>query len=118
MDLGLAIQKHAEWKYKFRAAMSASEPMDAAAISKDNCCEVGKWLHGEAKDLHGHLASHAKCVAAHAAFHAEAGKVAAVINAKKNDEAEHMLGAGTPYAEASRKVGVAFIELKNDLENR
>jgi methyl-accepting chemotaxis protein len=115
MDLNVAIQKHAEWKYKFRAAMTASDQMDVATISKDNCCEVGKWLHGEAKDLHGHLASHAKCVEAHAAFHAEAGKVAAVINAKKNDEAEQMLAAGTPYAEASRKVGVAIIEFKNDI---
>jgi len=23
--------------------------MDAATISKDNCCDLGKWLHGEAK---------------------------------------------------------------------
>jgi methyl-accepting chemotaxis protein len=117
MDLNLAIQKHAEWKYKFRAAMTANEPMDVATISKDNCCEIGKWLHGAAKDQHGHLASHGRCVAAHAAFHSEAGKIATLINAKKHDEAEHMLGTGTAYAEASRKVGVAIIELKNEIEH-
>jgi len=116
VDLNLAIQKHAEWKYKFRAAMTAPDPMDVATISKDDCCEIGKWLHGEAKTLHGRLASHAKCLAAHAAFHAEAGKIAALINAKKHDEAEKMLGAGTSYAEASRKVGIAIIELKNEIE--
>ena len=116
MDLNIAVQKHAEWKYKFRTAMTHPEPMDVATISKDDCCEIGKWLHGEAKAKHGQLASYLKCVSAHAAFHQEAGKIAALINSKKNDEAEHALAAGTPYAEASRKVGVAIIELKNDID--
>ncbi|MGA2831438.1 MAG: CZB domain-containing protein [Terracidiphilus sp.] len=115
MDLNLAIQKHAEWKFKFRTAMSTREPMDVASISKDDCCEIGKWLHGEAKAKHGQLAAYAKCVSAHAAFHQEAGKIAALINSKKNDEAEQMLASGTPYHEASKRVGVAIIELKNDI---
>ncbi|MFY9853540.1 MAG: CZB domain-containing protein [Terracidiphilus sp.] len=111
----MAIQKHAEWKYKFRAAMSAHEPMDVDTISKDNCCEIRKWLHGDAKVKHGNLASYSKCVSAHAAFHHEAGKVADKINQKKNDEAEQMLASGTPYHEASKKVGVAIVELKIDI---
>ncbi len=113
MDLNLAIQKHAEWKYKFRTAMEKHEPMDAATIAKDNCCEIGKWLHGEAKAKHGHLASYAKCLSAHAAFHIEAGKIAALINSQKKEEAERMLSSGTPYHEASKRVGIAIIELKN-----
>ncbi len=113
MDLNLAIQKHAEWKYKFRAAMDSHELMDVATIAKDNCCEIGKWLHGEARDKHGQLGSYAKCLAAHAAFHAEAGKIATLINSQKKDEAEQMLAAGTAYHEASKRVGVAIIELKN-----
>lgn len=113
MDLNMAIQKHAEWKYKFRTAMTTLEPMDVATISKDNCCEIGKWLHGEAKASHGHLGGYAKCLSAHAAFHIEAGKIAALINSHKTDEAERMLASGTPYHEASKRVGVAIIELKN-----
>jgi methyl-accepting chemotaxis protein len=115
VDLNLAIQKHAEWKYKFRAAMTTLEPMDVNTISKDHLCEIGKWLHGEGKDRHGHLGSYAKCLAAHAAFHAEAGKIAALINARKKEEAEKMLAPGTGYAEASKRVGVAIIELKNEI---
>jgi methyl-accepting chemotaxis protein len=87
--------------------------MDAAAISKDNNCEFGKWLHGEAKALYGKEDSYAKCVAGHAAFHVEAGKVAAAINAKKMDEAERMMAAGSNYAQASKNVGISIIELKN-----
>lgn len=115
MDLNLAIQKHAEWKYKFRKAMTTPEPLDVATISKDNCCEIGKWLHGEAKTKHGHLASFSKCLSAHEGFHLEAGRIAAMINSQNMDEADQMLAAGTPYAEASKKVGIAIIELKNDI---
>ncbi|MGD0938370.1 MAG: CZB domain-containing protein [Terracidiphilus sp.] len=115
MDLNLAIQKHAEWKYRFRTAMATHELMDVASISKDNCCEMGKWLHGEAKTLHGRLKNYATCVSAHAAFHGEAGKIATLINARKKNEAERLLGTGTPYHEASKRVGVAIIELKHEI---
>jgi len=115
VDFSIAIQKPAEWKYKVRSAMISLEPMDVATISKDNCCDIGKWLHGEAKTLYGHLAGYEKCLSAHAAFHVEAGKIAALINSKKKDEVEHQLASGTPYAEASKKVGVAIVELKNEI---
>lgn len=115
MDLDSVIQKHAEWKFKFRNALHNSEQMDAPAISKDNNCEFGKWLHGEAKAQFGTRPGYAKCVADHAAFHVEAGKVAVAINAKKADEAERMLALGTSYSEASKRVSVSIIELKNQI---
>lgn len=114
MDLEQAIQKHSEWKIKFRTAISKQETMDAATVSKDNCCELGKWLHGEAKPQFGHLASHAECISKHAAFHIEAGKVAAAINLKKYAEAEQMISAATPYTSASTAVAGAILKLKKE----
>lgn len=114
MNLEGAIGKHAEWKMKFRNAISKQETMDAATISKDNCCELGKWLHGEGKTTFGRLASHAACLQKHAAFHVEAGKVASTINAKKYVEAEAMIGSGTPYANISSSTGVAIMQLKKE----
>lgn len=114
MDLNQAIDRHAEWKTKFRRAISGHETMDAEAISKDNVCELGKWLYGEAKGKFGKYGSHAECVAKHAAFHAEAGKIARAINAKKFAEAEAMLNSGTPYANASSAVGLAILHLKKE----
>ena len=114
MDLNQAIQKHAEWKLKFRSAISKNETMDITTISKDNCCELGKWLHGEAKPKFGGLQSYVSCVAKHAAFHVEAGKVAQAINAKKFLEADAMLNAGTVYTLASSAVGVAIIQFKKE----
>lgn len=115
MDLNNAIQKHAEWKFKFRNAIYSNETMDVAAISRDNNCEFGKWLHGEAKALYGKTATYARCAANHATFHVEAGKVAAAINAKKKDEAERMLSTSSPFSEISKKVAVALVELKNEM---
>jgi len=114
MDLNNAIQKHAEWKLKFHSALTTNEVLDTATIAKDNCCEFGKWLHG-ISSTHGKFGSYAKCLSAHAAFHVEAGKVAAVINARKKEEAERMLAIGSTYSLASKKVGVAIIELKNEI---
>lgn len=117
MDLNQAIQKHAEWKFKFREALHNHTTMDAATIGKDNNCELGKWLHGEAKALHGAKPAYTRCLAAHAAFHAEAGKVAAQVSAGKAEKVEQMLAADAPFADASKKVGVAVIELQSAIGN-
>jgi methyl-accepting chemotaxis protein len=114
MDLDSAIGKHAEWKLKLRSAIAKKEHMDAATISKDNCCDLGKWLHGEAKTKYGQLSSHSECIKKHAAFHIEAGKVASAINSQKFAEAETMLGSGTPFSASSSAVGVAILSLKKE----
>lgn len=114
MDLSQAIQKHAEWKLKFRNAISGKEMLDAVTIASDNCCELGKWLHGEGKIKYSKLASHAECTTKHAAFHVEAGKVATAINSRKYTQAEAMLGGSTPYAAASSDVAVTITRLKNE----
>jgi len=114
MDLENAISKHSEWKTKFRSAISKKEQMDVATISKDNCCDLGKWLHGDAKSSYSNLTSYIDCVRKHAAFHTEAGKVATAINSKKYTEAETMLGSGTTYSQVSSDVGVAIMRLKKE----
>lgn len=114
MDLDNAIAKHAEWKLKFRSAISKQETMDAETIAKDNCCDLGKWLHGDGKTSFGKLASHANCLSTHTVFHVEAGKIAKAINAKKFQEADAMINAGGAFATASSAVGVAIIRLKKE----
>jgi hypothetical protein len=114
MDLEQAVQKHSEWKIRFRTAISKQETMDAANVSKDNCCDLGKWLHGEGKSMFGNLASLSECITRHAAFHIEAGKVASAINMKKYAEAEKMIAIQTPYAAASTAVTGAILKLKKE----
>jgi len=109
------LKKHADWKVKLRTAISNKETLDVTTISKDDCCDFGKWLHSE--DTHpqvSHLPSYHDCVTKHAAFHVEAGKVAAIINDKKYDQAQKLLGSDSAFAKASGAVGSAIMRLKKD----
>ncbi|MCK9637347.1 MAG: CZB domain-containing protein [Methylobacter tundripaludum] len=114
MNLDSAIQKHMDWKVKFRTAISKQEQMDSVTISKDNCCDLGKWLHEEGKTQCSTLPSYATVLNKHAAFHVEAGKVASAINAKKYTEAETMLDGGSAFTTVSGEVGIALMRLKKE----
>ena len=116
MDLNEAVKAHAEWKMKFRTAISKEDSLDATTISRDDCCALGKWLHGEAKGKFGRLRSHSECLIRHAAFHREAGKVAKAINARQYDEAERMISGAGPYRDASTQVVIAIGALKHEAQ--
>jgi hypothetical protein len=112
MNFDEAIHKHAEWKLKFRSAISRQEQLDTATIAKDNCCVLGNWLHGDGKLKFGTKPEFKAVLDLHKTFHVEAGKVSQLINSKKYAEAEQALGAGTRYGDASNAVGSALIVLK------
>ena len=112
MDLNTAVQKHAEWKTKLRSAIAKQTQMDVVTLARDDCCELGQWLHGDAKARYGMLTAHIDCVHKHQAFHNEVAKVAAAVNAKRYAHAEGLLGAATPYAKASSALSVAFLQLR------
>lgn len=114
MDLDGAIKSHGEWKIKLRKAIAAHEHLDATHIAKDDSCELGRWLHGEAKRKYAHLKSYQRAVDDHARFHREVSRVASEINAERYSHAEAMIGAGTPYSAASTGVGVAVIGLRKE----
>jgi Chemoreceptor zinc-binding domain len=115
MDLDQAVRKHSDWKIKFRSAISKQESMDAETIAKDNCCDLGKWLHNDGKRNFAAGASLSECVTMHAAFHVEAGKVASAINAKKFTTAGTMIDRNSPYARASSAVVRAILKLKAEV---
>jgi methyl-accepting chemotaxis protein len=112
MDLNSAVQKHAEWKTKLRSAIARQEQMDIVTLSRDDCCELGEWLHGDGRARFGRLDAHADCLLKHKAFHTEVSKVATAVNAKRYAYAEGLLGAATPYAKASSALSVAFLHLR------
>lgn len=115
MDFDQAISAHVEWKTRFRTAIAAQSQIDAATVSKDNLCPLGKWLHGDARAKYAHLAAFSTCLAAHAAFHREAGRVAGLINEHRFDDARAALEIGTPYAGASMNATVAITKLRREI---
>ncbi len=112
MNLDTAVQTHALWKTKLRTAISKREQMDLITLSRDDCCELGIWLHGEGKTHFGRHPSHGDCVHKHLEFHAEVTKVARAVNSQQFTAADAMLNAGTPYAKASSALSVSFMQLR------
>ena len=114
MDLQEAIRAHSDWKTKLRGAITAKSTLDVDTIARDDCCLLGKWLHGESRPMYGPLNSHIACVKKHALFHKEAAKIASNINAKRYTDAEKMLEIGGAYASASNEVVFAIGALKRE----
>jgi len=115
-DFDQAIAAHSQWKTKLRNAATNGEQLDVATVSRDDCCPLGKWLHGGGKSSWGHMPVFVDLVARHKAFHQEVGKVAQVVNAGHLDQAKSMLEGGTPYAHATGEVVVALRSLKNTVD--
>jgi hypothetical protein len=115
VDFNEAIKAHMAWKTKLTDAIAAQATLDAEIIARDDCCALGKWLHGEeSRAQFGALRSHAQCIDLHADFHKNAGKVASAINARRYDEAKTMLGSRTPYSRTSSAVIIAITALKRE----
>jgi methyl-accepting chemotaxis protein len=118
IDLHAAIRDHTEWRNTFGYAISKGQSVDAASISLDTSCALGKWLDDDARQANRHLGSYRDCLVAHTEFHLEAAKIARAINDKRYDEALRMLGRGTDYSEASIALGLAITRLMKALATR
>jgi methyl-accepting chemotaxis protein len=114
MNLDDAIQTHADWKTRFRAAILTKQTLDVATISKDDCCELGKWLVDAGKSHFVRWDSYRDCVEMHRTFHVEASKVANAINARKFAEAGAMIAPGAPYSAAANMIATAIMLLKKE----
>jgi aerotaxis receptor len=115
IDLDSAVKAHADWKLKLRNAASHRETLDAGTIGRDDCCVLGKWLHGGGRSQYGKSPSFTALLQKHASFHTAAGQVAQTINNQRYEQALAMLGAGTPFASASNEVGIAIKNLRQTM---
>ncbi|HET8706814.1 MAG TPA: CZB domain-containing protein [Pseudomonadales bacterium] len=112
MNLDEAMKKHGDWKIKFHYSIANKTPMEPALIARDNCCQLGNWLYGEAKEKYGSLPEYHSLLTQHKQFHIEAGKIAELINAGCYEAAEAALQENTAYSVASKSIGVAIFRLK------
>ncbi|MEO0003803.1 MAG: hypothetical protein RLZZ22_1495, partial [Pseudomonadota bacterium] len=114
IDLNRAIKAHADWKLKFRHAITAREALDASTVSRDDCCSLGEWLHGSGGQRFGQVPVFSDLVRQHADFHRQAGLVAHAINQEEYAQASDMLEAHAPFSRISQVVIHAIRKLKAD----
>ena len=112
IDVDAMIDAHRQWKVKLRDAIENRARVDAATLSRDDCCALGKWIHGEGRQRLGGRAGFVELLERHKRFHTVAGSVAEQINGRRYRDAEDALAPGTPFAEATSAVVLVLSSAK------
>ncbi|MEI7797002.1 MAG: CZB domain-containing protein [Methylococcaceae bacterium] len=109
------IASHAYWKERLFNAIENKEKIDINIISKNNLCDLGKWLSDSHPHI-GHLQSYHDLAEKHTKFHVESSKVAEQINAKKYDDALRLMDESSAFERASTEVIEVIFQLKKDVD--
>lgn len=93
LDFSSAIQAHEDWKRRLLAVINdqAEESPDPAKVACDNCCVLGKWIHGPGKLAHGSSPMLFALRTHHAHFHKAAALVLEKAQKGERDAATEML---------------------------
>jgi methyl-accepting chemotaxis protein len=116
MNFDTAREKHAEWRFRFKTAIKNHEALDVEMIARDDCCDLGKWLYGEARAKYSRRKNYHECIDRHRDFHVEAGKVAVMINDKKFEAAMNAMSLGTGFSRASGALVGALSMLEEEIK--
>jgi methyl-accepting chemotaxis protein len=114
-DFDSAIEAHRQWKVKLRSAIDKRETLDAETLCRDDCCALGKWLHGPGGSRWGTRPQFVKLMEKHSVFHAAAGNVARKINSGAYKEAERLIGSGSTFLDASTEVSMVLTQAKKGM---
>jgi Chemoreceptor zinc-binding domain len=107
--LDKAIVAHGQWKMRLKRAIdTGSSEFVPATVSRDDQCELGKWLHTGATAQEKSSPYYGQTVQAHKQFHTVAGGVLANALAGKKDEAVASMAPGGDFARASVAVTQAL----------
>ena len=111
VDVNAFIDAHRQWKVKLRQAMESGEQLDAATLSRDDCCSLGQWLYADGQRLRARV-SFQELISRHAAFHATAGQVAQLINDGQREAAADALAPNSAFSNATSEVALVLSSAK------
>jgi methyl-accepting chemotaxis protein len=114
VDFDQAILAHIKWKTRLKNYLNGKEQIDLAILSMDHQCELGKWIHGEAKAKYASDPTFADLKLKHAQFHTVAATVARNANGLSADEASKAIDAvSSEYGRASTECVLALKTLRD-----
>ncbi len=97
-----AIGAHGMWKARLRQAVeSGASEFKVDIVRRDDQCDFGRWLYGEARRVHGNDAQFELVRSLHAEFHGEAARVLGHAVAGYRGQAEASMGIGGPFSRVS-----------------
>ena len=97
------MAKHLEWETRLRNAAMRNETLDVATITRDDCCPLGQWLHGDGRRW-STRPQFTTLLQHHAGFHRAAGQVAQLVSRGDRDGAYRELHEGSAFADATQQV--------------
>jgi hypothetical protein len=115
--LDQAIDVHRQWREKLKTAVAAGETLDAATLRRSDCCDLGKWLNAQGRNLYGNKPQFVKLLARHNDFHLVASMVANSINDGEYTDMQKVLNGNSQFAQASIDVETAVMTLKFSLSS-
>jgi hypothetical protein len=89
--------------------------LEPVEVQMDDRCELGKWIHGEARLRYSRWTEYDELKQAHAEFHKAAAGVVRSIDAGAYNSEETALGGSSQYSQSSRKCVTAILALKRKL---
>ncbi len=105
------ILAHSKWKTKLKAAIQGQEQIDVQTASKDDHCELGKWLKGEGKK-YANLTQYSDLKTKHARFHASIPDILKQAHSGSREKALQLLEPLGEFGRASSECINAITSLK------
>lgn len=111
-----AENAHAKWKMRLVQFVGGQshEDFDESAVSCDDKCDLGKWIHGPAVK-YSSLAEYKNLRSSHADFHKTVGAIVHCVHEHQSDKARLMLGGY--FASASKKTINAIQAMRDKTES-
>lgn len=77
LDMKGALDAHTAWTRRLEGKISGenTEQLNVATVASDCECNLGKWIHGTAKQQFGGSADYDELRRVHADFHLKAGEI-------------------------------------------
>ena len=105
LDFKSAIEAHQRWKIRLNDVIEgrSEEVLDPASVARDDCCALGKWIHGVGGDNFSDQPEFAELKRRHAHFHVCAGHVLILAQSGRKEAASREVSQGD-FARISREV--------------
>ncbi len=113
--LNRAFAQLQNWKLHRLESLAAGVPPDLATIRRDDCCELGRWLHSEGAQIHGSKPEFQELLSKHASFHQVAAVAVGKVMVLPPDEAITMLNGCSVSGTAASNAAMAVLALKKRL---
>ena len=116
LDFDRAIEAHHQWRVTLRNSIARKLKVDVDRLRRDDCCELGRWLHGPARQSWGSNPAFTRLLQHHRDFHQEAGKIGDLINQSQLREAERLVSPGQAFNKAGLQVVADIVALREAVQ--